>query len=961
MTTADGDFPWEDTCVTCGGSLSRTGPKGGCLRCLLGIAFATEGGPAAAILASGQAGEMLRRDYGHFSIDLDPEGLLVELGSGATATTYRARDMVLHSAVALKVTNKNVVHRPAARERFLREARAAAKLRHPNIASVSHYGEEEGECYYAMELIEGETLDARVRREGPFPPAMVLEVGIQVACALAAAEVYGVVHRDLKPSNLMLTVPPGRSGDHNGLFTVKVIDWGLAKAANDDPVLGADHTRDSFVGTPAFASPEQFARKESQRVDMRSDIYSLGVTLWYLNCGRAPFVGDTLEAIRTQQRKPPFEQLASRHTPGPLVDLFAAMLAPDPAARPQSPRELLDQLRRCQQRVATGRFGLAASVKRRWLAVACTALAFLAAGAGVRWHQSSSAIKPQYTVAVLSFEEPGTNDAEASFARGLHDEVARNLARVGAFRVIAVNGKPSTEIAGQDRRRLGASLGVRFLLVGSVHREGGQVQVRTRLLEAESSRPLWSERYDKGRNDIFSVPETITQSVASCLRVKLTAAEQIAIAEPLTSDATAYERYVRVHYEVPGYMTEDESDRYQVEVVIPSLEAAVRSDPKFVLAYCELAAAHDALIQCEPAAMQAEVRARHRLQAESALATARRLRPNSGEVHLALAQHAGYISRDSDQARSELDLARRTLPDSLEVELMMGGIANAQNRWEEAICCFERAAVLDSHNTDARASLIDLYQGLRRYHDAEQSIAQLSVMDPKYFLANRLHGTLVSLEARADLAPLRAVLAALTPSERAAEPVVNHYYLMLALFEHDPDQVSRLLDTTTQDRIRIRGVSYPKAWFTALAARLRGDVAGARAAFARARQEADLTVQIEPMNGRALGLLAMIDAGLGNREEALREGRHAGELCPVDSSADQAPVVACDLAAVYAWTDQPELACAVLEEWSQRPAGFNLPRQPTYGDLKLNPLWIPLQEHPRFVALTARLAPAALR
>jgi len=207
-----------------------------------------------------------------------------------------------------------VAQNPGARSRFLREARAAANIHHPNVARVTYYGEQDGECFYAMELVEGETLEARVRRDGPMPLALALQVIEQAARALAVAEVCGVVHRDLKPSNLML------ESDASESLMVKVIDYGVAKVMGPQAEPGAEQTQAGFIGTPAFASPEQFAGAGQLQIDTRSDIYSLGVTLWYLLSGRTPFVGRTMEEIRARQTSElPLEQLRSLHLPGRLL------------------------------------------------------------------------------------------------------------------------------------------------------------------------------------------------------------------------------------------------------------------------------------------------------------------------------------------------------------------------------------------------------------------------------------------------------------------------------------------------------------------------------------------------------------------------------------------------------------------------------------------------------------------
>src|SRR6266550_1714844 len=199
--------PTVGTCAICGRPLTQVGPRGECLRCLVDLGF---------LSGSQEPGrsETPRRltpgplKYDHFEVEVGVDGFPIELGSGAIAITYRARDTVLNSVVALKVIDRTVAQNPGARSRFLREARAAAQIRHPNVARVSHYGEQEGECFYVMELVEGETLEAKVRREGPMPLSLALEVIEQSARALAAAEACGVVHRDIKPSNIMLESDP---------------------------------------------------------------------------------------------------------------------------------------------------------------------------------------------------------------------------------------------------------------------------------------------------------------------------------------------------------------------------------------------------------------------------------------------------------------------------------------------------------------------------------------------------------------------------------------------------------------------------------------------------------------------------------------------------------------------------------------------------------------------------------
>src|SRR5215467_3477512 len=316
--------PEASTCPNCGGVLEKT-PSGelACMSCLLGAGIGRE---EETVHDSRPDTVEDGMHFGVYEIDHREDGSLYELGRGAMGVTYRATDTSLHRKVALKIIKIEIAQRSGdARERFAREARAAAALRHENIATVYQFGTclETGQYFYAMELIEGETLEDRVRRAGPLDARTTIEIAQQVTSALAVAEKHKLVHRDLKPANLMLKnsdgpevagndqarpKQSGRRAPRNGRIPkVKIIDFGLAKAfhtATDPNSL----TQDRFVGTPAFASPEQF---EHSALDVRSDIYSLGKTLWFALTGKTPFVGHTLLENHTAQKSPvlPIDQL----------------------------------------------------------------------------------------------------------------------------------------------------------------------------------------------------------------------------------------------------------------------------------------------------------------------------------------------------------------------------------------------------------------------------------------------------------------------------------------------------------------------------------------------------------------------------------------------------------------------------------------------------------------------------
>jgi serine/threonine protein kinase len=285
------------------------------------------------------------RRFGHYEILTRPGGSLHELGHGAMGITFKAIDLNLHIPVALKVLNLQLLREGLSRRRFFREARSAASVRHPNVASVYHLGSREREIFYAMEFVEGETLESLIKRSSRIEPMLALEIAGQIAAGLEAIHQQNLVHRDIKPSNIMVHLKEA------GLGIVKIIDLGLAKAINQTRYQTAISIVGAFVGTPEFASPEQLA---GVGVDIRSDLYSLGGTLWVMLAGKPPFIGTHAEVMFQHLHAPlPLGRL--KGVPQPIVAMLEALLEKDPRCRPQSPSKFLEALPTIMDAINSGR------------------------------------------------------------------------------------------------------------------------------------------------------------------------------------------------------------------------------------------------------------------------------------------------------------------------------------------------------------------------------------------------------------------------------------------------------------------------------------------------------------------------------------------------------------------------------------------------------------------------------
>jgi len=723
--------PEVSICAGCGRPLEEASVSaGGCTFCLLRVGIDGEADLPQDSTTNGFEGDA---HFGVYEIERREDGSLYELGHGAMGVTYRAIDTTLHRKVALKIITIGIAGQSTeARERFVREARTAAALRHESIATVFQFGirEPTGQCFYAMELIEGETLEERVRRTGPLDVCATIEIAQQVTSALAAAEKYGLIHRDLKPANLMLMDPDegstsgrGVGASQRAIAIVKIIDFGLAKALNA-PVDAMRLTHHGFVGTPAFASPEQFG---NSALDVRSDIYSLGVTLWFAVTGKTPFAGHTIEEIHRAQQSNflPVEQLKAGRVPSPLRSLIKSMLAFEPAARP-STRELAVRLQRCSAQAS-----VASSTR---LAFAAVAILILGASGffafqSLRTHPATAgpaldATVPDKSIAVLPFENL-SDEKDAFFAEALHDDLLTKLAKIADLKVISRTSVMQYR-GRKDVREIGRVLGVSHVLEGTVRRSGQKVHVNAQLVDARAGTSLWAEEYNRNLNEFFSVEAELAQSIANGLGAIISAREKLAIQERATKNLIAFELYTRAKHLLLTANVSDDA-RAQLIQATDLLDEAVAHDPSFFQAYYQLAQAH----------LRIYVRgydhtpARLAL-AEAAVRTASRLRPDAGETHLARAEnlYEGYL--DYDGALAEVELARQSLPNDARVYQLMGQIQSRQGHLGESERNLERAVELDPRDFETLQQVAINYDLFRRYPEANLVLDPPLGVDPNY-------------------------------------------------------------------------------------------------------------------------------------------------------------------------------------------------------------------------------------
>jgi TolB-like protein/Tfp pilus assembly protein PilF len=556
---------------------------------------------------------------------------------------------------------------------------------------------------------------------------------------------------------------------------------------------------------------------------------------------------------------------------------------------------------------------------------------------------STPASIPEKSIAVLPFENLSDEKQNAYFADGVQDEILTDLAKVADLKVISrtsvMRYKSSTD---RDLRQIAQQLGVAHVLEGSVQRSANRVRVSAQLIDARSDTHVWAEKYDRDLADVFAIQSEIAQKIADQLQAKLSPNEKSAISERPTSDLVAYDLYLRAKgliYEANGLSLDRE--RENLFKAVDLLDEAVVRDPAFLVAYCQLAYAHDYLY------FRFDHTEKRQALAEASVRAAVHLQPDSGETHLAQAIHLYWGYRDYDGARKELAKAQSTLPNNARIFQFLGRMDRRQGRWDEAVRNLERAVDRDPRNTDTLSDLASIYVDLRRYGEGIAINNRALALQPR---SPSLRAWLawIGVESDANIAPLRATLNTIEAEGPASAAEVADVSFQTALRERDAAAAARALANIssggyTEDH-------FPRAWCEGIVARLRQDAPAAHAAFAAARAETEKVVLAQPGNETPLTVLARIDADLGEKEKAIREGRKACDIVPVSKDAMDGVVFITYLAGVYALTGEKDLALEQLDIVSKLPAG------PSYGQLRLDPKWDSLRGDPRFEKIVASLA-----
>ena len=879
--------------------------------------------------------------FGHFRVASQPDGSPMELGRGAMGVTYKAFDERLRIDVALKLIAPAQVDNPKAQSSFLREARAAARVHHSNVASVVYLNDTPGNFFYAMEFVEGQSLRDWMREQHVVPPATAIALAIQIARGLEAIHEQHLVHRDLKPANVMLvksqtTAGTVRHESDPDAWKVKIIDFGLARVISSDGSGGVAATQTAgFHGTALYASPEQC--EERTDLDGRSDFYSLGCILWEMLCGTPPFRARTHRALMNQHVSEPLPLDRLAHLPPSLAAVVARLLIKDPVNRFPNAAALVKALERAREKIESGEEVVAdvqattvdpagampssgtprspsagtpspssttGGSRRDLLVAAAAVLALLVPGwmiysarkaesgparptADITTSPVNSNVATKKTVAVLPFANLSSEKENEYFAAGMYEEVVDSLMKIGGLRVISLSSlQPAKTDSDRNIRDIARDFGAGAILDGSVRRSGKGVRVTIKLIDPETSQTLLAESYGEELTDSLTIQSKIAVAIAAALRANLAPTERTELARTVTTNAVASPLYLKAR----GLLA-DLSDVRNYQEAESALTAAIEADPNFAQAHAWLSILHTLKFDWlgrSPDQLLLALRS-----AETAL----RLQPSLPEGQLAMGMYFSRGLRDSAQA---LPYFQRTLdarPGDAEALSEVAAIQRRQGNWVEAAEKFALVATVNPYDARKQYQAANTYAFMRRYDDAWRILERAMSRMPENAQLKVLKGNLF-LAWKGDLDPMRDDFSTRSPTV-PSEEIYLYQKIQMLLFERKFDEALAELRGSKFQVMKGQAEFITRDGLEAEILTQAGRTTEARVVWKRVCRELAPLVAAGPGEAGIRMAYAIALAGTGeDADEAVREARTATAEVTVGKDAMNGPFYQAGLALV---------------------------------------------------------------